>query len=406
MKWKIGLLLFLTSQLQAQDFYADASSWFGIDPNAGQNSFLTLVIPSGGRYESMASAYTALAMDSGYMESNPAGGSFLKNKELVFFHVDWIADSAIESLYYSIRPEKNDNFGIGIGFKFLHVPFTGYNNWGAQTSSVGWYSESIGTLSVSYGFIKDYYGSNILSIGTSLKVGYRGVQASLEPGQSAVSVMGDIGIMSRFNLFKGYASRDTNFSIGISFKNFGVEFIDNADPLPTQITTGIAWKFIRPITMALDFSVPINLDGSDSEMVSGAIGFDFNVTRFLDIQAGLLLKQGKPRFTLGSQVSMKDFDLIFNYTLDLATQLELFNRMSVGVRINLDSARSLIIRDEVQDLYLTGLKEYSNGNGEKALNYLYEAEKLNPNYRPVKDMIYTIEESLSLENDLRDSIRE
>ncbi|MCK5735207.1 MAG: UPF0164 family protein, partial [Spirochaetaceae bacterium] len=76
------------------DAYATASDWFGLDPNAGQNSFLSLIIPGGGKYEGMATAHTAMALDGGYLESNPAGGSFLPKTILSFSHVDWIADSA------------------------------------------------------------------------------------------------------------------------------------------------------------------------------------------------------------------------------------------------------------------------------------------------------------------------
>jgi len=405
MKLKIGILLLLISQQIYSDGYSEVSEWFGIDPNSGQNSFLSLTIPSGGKYESMASAYTALALDSSYMESNAAGSSFMRKEELVFFHVDWISDSAVESIYYTTRPEKNENFGFGVGFKFLHVPFTGYNDWGAQSNHVGWYSESIGTFNMSYGFAKDYYGSNIMSIGGSFKIAYRGVSSSLEPGQSAIAIMGDVGLISRFNMFKFYASRDTNFSIGLSIKNLGTEFIDNPDPLPTSFTTGIAWNFIRPITIALDFSFPFNLNGESAEYISGAIGFNFNITNFLDLQTGFLVKQGKPRFTLGSQVSLKNFDLMVNYTLDLATQMELFSRMSVGVRINLNTAKEYIVKDEVQELYIDGLDKYAKDNISGALNDWYEAYNINPYYKPVLNMIQAAEESLQLEKELKDNIR-
>ena len=397
-KWII--LLFLITHSVFADSYSTVSDWFGIDPNSGQNSFLTLTIPSGGKYESMSTAYTAIALDSSYMESNAAGSSLLKDEELTFFHNDWIADSSLESAYYTFRPEKNEDFGFGIGFKFLHVPFSGYNDWGAQTENVGWYSESIGTFNMSYGFIKDYYGSNIISVGGNFKIAYRGVSSSLYSGQSAFAIMGDVGIISRFNLFKYYASRDTNFSIGFSVKNLGTEYIDDNDPLPTALTTGIAWKFIRPITLALDFSIPFNLNGEVSENMSGAIGFNFEVTNFLDFQTGFLIKQGQPRFTVGSQVSLKNFDLMVNYTLDLATQMQMFNRLSVGIRINLDSAKGLVIRDEVQELYLNGLDEYSKGNWEVALNYLQEAKQLNSNYQPVLEAIEMINNDINLRNEL------
>jgi len=91
------------------DAYASASEWFGVDPNAGRNSFLILSIPSGGKYEGMATAHTAMALDGGYIESNPAAGSFLPRTILSFSHVDWIADSGLETITYTFRPEKNED---------------------------------------------------------------------------------------------------------------------------------------------------------------------------------------------------------------------------------------------------------------------------------------------------------
>src|SRR5579864_5409475 len=62
------------------------------DPNTGLTSFPTLMVPLGGISEGMGTAYAAVSMDSGFIESNPAASSVMDNAELAFYHHNWIAD--------------------------------------------------------------------------------------------------------------------------------------------------------------------------------------------------------------------------------------------------------------------------------------------------------------------------
>jgi len=405
----LGILV-LASALWADgnDAYASASEWFGLDPNAGRNSFLTLLIPSGGKYEGMATAHTAVALDGGYLESNPAAGSFLPATVLSFSHVDWIADSALETVTFAYRPDDMEDLGLGFSTKFLHVPFTGYNAWGAQydnngSSAVGWYTELIATAAVSYNFFRNFYYGG-LSVGAAVKAGYRGVSASLEPGQSAVSLMGDIGVMTRFNFLKPYASRDMNFAVGATLKNLGAEFIEDPDPLPTYASFGLAYKPMRPLTVAVDFNLPFNLNGEDAERFSIAAGLNADVAEFVSAHTGFLIKTGKPRFTLGADVRLKNMTLATNYTLDLATRLEMFDRMSVSVKVDLDTVRQLIVRDKVQELYLQGLDAYARGELDEAIRLWNECLSEDGTFTPAREMLETAKEALEYKQELRGSL--
>ena len=390
------------------DAYASASDWFGLDPDAGQNSFLSLIIPGGGKYEGMATAYTAMALDEGYMESNPAGGSFLPKTIMSFSHVDWISDSALETVSFAYRPEKNENFGLGFNSKFLHVPFTGYNDWGSQYSrygsaAAGWYTELVATAAVSYNFLQSFYFGGV-SVGASLKAGYRGVSASLEPGQNAMSLMGDFGIMTRFNFLKTYAARDMNWGVGATIKNLGAEFIDDPDPLPTYASFGLSYKPIRPITVALDFNYPFNLNGETAEKYSIAAGVNAEIASFVSAHSGVLIKTGKPRFTIGADISLKNFTLQTNYTLDLASRMELFDRMSIAIKVDMDTVKQLVIKDDVQELYLTGLDAYANGDIAVAIGYFENALSLDPTFTPAREMLATARDSMAMEEELRQTI--
>lgn len=405
----MGILTFASILwAEGNDAYASASDAFGLDPNAGQNSFLSLIIPGGGKYEGMGTAHTAMALDGGYLESNPAAGSFLPATILSFSHVDWIADSALETITFAYRPENNEDFGLGFNTKFLHVPFTGYNDWGSQynrygTSAVGWYTELIATAAVSYNFLRSFDFGGV-SIGAGLKAGYRGVSASLEPGQSALSLMGDVGVMTRFNFLKTYASRDMNWGVGLMVKNLGAEFINDPDPLPTYASLGLSYKPIRPLTVALDFNVPFNLNGEAAEEFSFAVGLNAEIASFVSAHTGVLIKTGKPRFTIGADVSLKKFTLQANYTLDLASRLELFDRMSIAIKVDLDTVKQLIVRDDVQELYLDGLDLFAQGKLSQAIGYFENCISLDPTYTPAKEMLQTAQDSLALEMELRQTL--
>src|SRR5574344_1411402 len=71
--------------------------------NVGTTSFRSFLIPSGGRAESLGSAYTGLSDDISYIEYNPAASCIMEQSELALFHNAWIADSAMETLSGTFR---------------------------------------------------------------------------------------------------------------------------------------------------------------------------------------------------------------------------------------------------------------------------------------------------------------
>jgi len=387
------------------DIYRGLSSASGIDPNAGQNSFYILSIPGGGKYEGMATAHTAVALDGGYLESNPAGGSFLPETVLSFSHLDWIADSGLETITFAFRPEKNEDFGIGFSAKFLHVPFVGYNQWGAQydrhggSSAVGWYTELLATTALSYNFLRSFYFGGV-SIGVNLKAGYRGVSSTLEPNQGALSLMGDFGIMTRFNLFKAYVGRDMNSGVGITVKNLGTEFISNPDPLPSSANIGLSYKPALPIILALDLNVPFNLNTNTHGKIGVAFGVNADIAKFISAHSGILIKPGKPRFAVGTDIMLGNISIQTNYTFDLASRPELFDRMSIAVEVNMDKVKQLLLRDEVQTLYLKGLSAYAEGNLVLAISYFENAISLDPSFTPAAEMLDTARASQKIKEEL------
>jgi len=393
--------LLLPAGADFADFYYDFSEAFSAyeDPNTGLTIFPTLLIPMGGRYEGMGTAYTAVASDSGYLEANPSGSATLEQTELSFMHHSWIADSNMEGVIYTMR---YDDLGIGFGGKFLYVPFTGYNEWGDRESR-GYISESIATLNVSYNFFSSYhfYG---LSLGSNLKVAYRNIPASIYPGQSAIAAMVDLGLLTRFNLAKFYTSRSRNFSLGAVLKNVGLPALE--EPLPTVATFGLAYSPLRPLLLAFDFNYPISFFPEEypAERWHLAGGMNVNVTEFLSVQGGFHFKADNPRISLGSSVDLENVSFVVNYNLDLSGQINPLDKFSIEAKLNLGDRGRLAQRDRIDDLYLSGLEAYAQGDISEAIRFWQQVLELDPTFTPARENIATALATQNLQQRMDDEL--
>lgn len=371
------------------------------DENTGLTIFPTLLIPLGGKYEGMGTAYTAMAIDSGFIESNPAGSAMLHRDELSFHHHSWIADTSLEGIVYSSR--KND-LGFGIGGKFLFIPFPRTGSWG-QLEATGIISESVGILNASYNFFKNYYYSG-LALGINIKGAYRDVPGILYsdkgvPVQSVAAGMVDVGALTRFNLLKFYASQTRNFSIGLAVKNIGLK--TGEDPLPMLFSGGIAYSFIKPATLAFDFNLPFSFDQENypAEQWYIATGTNIVITNFISLHAGLRLKEN-PHISMGSSIDMKQFSIVANYNLDLSGSFNPLDKFSVEAKIKLGHEDEMVRRQEVYNLFSLGVEAYANGDYLLALQYWEEALKLDPDFLPAKEHIETARKILDLQEEMEE----
>jgi hypothetical protein len=383
---------FLINALDAADFYAtlgDTEATFG-DPNTGVTAFPMLFVPVGGRYEGMGTAFTAVSNDSSFLESNPSASSLLENSELSVLHNDWIYDTNVEGLVYTVR--FND-LGIGFGGKFLYVPFTSYDTYGERNAGA-YYSESLATINVSYNFFSSYrfYG---LALGTNVKFAYRSIPNVLVPvgydSQSALAALVDFGALTRVNFLKFYPSRSKNFSIGLVLKNLGPKV--QSENLPTALTGGIAYSPLRPITLSYDLNFPLNF-GLDAagltksvESISMAGGVDVVLTDFFSMQGGFNYRGANPRISLGAVVELPSVSFVVNYTLDLTTQLEPFDRISIEATLNLGDRGRIALRAKIDELYLEGLEAYAEGDLDRAVKRWKEVLELDPEFEPAQSFL-------------------
>jgi len=398
----LQILLFLIPGLSAGDLsefyygYSDFSdnSLFS-DPNTGRTLFPTLLIPMGGLYEGMGTAYTAVARGSSFLEANPAGSSQLRNTELSIIHNNWISDSSLESVVYAYR---DGDLGLAFGTKILYLPFTAYNRWGERDSR-GYVSETVTSLNASYNFFSSYYFHGI-SLGGNLKMAYRHIPAGIYPEQSIFSVLADIGTLTRFNFLKFYSSRERNFSIGTALKNIGMP--DDGEPLPSVAAAGFAYSPIRPVLFSFDFSYPFafGLPAEQWEKWYLSSGIQVQFTQFFSIHSGFTHRGANPRFTLGSDIDFDYMNLILNYTLDLTTQVSSLDRFSVEAKMNMGDRGRADIQQQIDEYYISGLEAYAEGELQRAIDYWKAVLQIDPDFQPASKNIAIVQESLELQEEM------
>jgi hypothetical protein len=157
--------------------------------------------------------------------------------------------------------------------------------------------------------------------------------------QSTFAFMIDAGALIRFNALKYYYARERNAAASLVVRNLGPAPL--GDPLPTTTTVGLSYHPIRPVVLAFDYSVPINLvDPALSENPYWAAGVSVAVSQYVSMQTGLMIRGTNPRITMGSKIAVTGIDLNVTtpWTADQAPTPE---QVSLSVRFDFgDRGRS------------------------------------------------------------------
>ncbi|MDR0551277.1 MAG: UPF0164 family protein [Spirochaetaceae bacterium] len=412
-----GAIFLVSGALFAADWdesgYGSLSDYllgiYGIDNNAGLTAFPILNVPIGGRYAAVSGAFSAVSSDLTCLESNPAGTATLEQTGLAFFHNNWIADTKVEGAAFAIR---FGNLGLGAAGKWLWTPFAEYDDFGKNLSK-GYYSEAAGTLNVSYNFFKGYYFEGI-SVGLNLKGALRSVpdyagsqseSAAAGSGkeQSAFAIMADLGFLTRINLFKPYISNEKNTSFALVFRNYGGD-VGAGDPLPAALAAAVSYKPSRALTLSFDAAIPIyienftHVDTSLSEKPYFSFGVSGAITSFLQVSGGFTIKSGGIRAVVGAETKIDSMSFYLNYTLDLVTQLQPLNRVTIGVRFDMGDMGRAAKRAACEKAYLDGVTAYNEGRDDDARANWQEALRIDAKFQPATEALFVLENFEKLEN--------
>ena len=418
-------LVFLCGKAAANPL-TDTSSAVGdlfagmADQNEGTTSFRSLLIPFGGRTESLGNADTGLCDDISYLRFNPSAGAIQKETQVALFHNAWIADSKLETLAYTTRLKNIPHFSYGGYISCFYLPFTEYNLFGDRVNG-SYYTESIAAINASYNLLAGYDFKG-LATGITVKAGWRGMPdytnndtneiiTGSGMAQSAFAIMADVGFMLQFNFLKFYSSRDPNVRIGFSAQNLGVALtgfgdeIKRDDPLPTTFSAGMSVQFIKWITVSADFVQPVNLYEPDSYLIPYFnSGVSIQFASFVSLLAGFSLKGANPRISTGLEFEVAKIRLNMNYTLDLTTSLAPLNRISLSAKILLGDKGRSITDAQVDEYYQIGLKYYADAKWEDAILVWEEALKLNKRFDPAIQGIQSARYQIEMFQMIKDSL--
>lgn len=400
------------------DFLTDLG-YIDSSKNEGITSFRSLLIPVGGRSESLGSAYTGLCDDAGYINFNSAASCILTETQASAFHNSWIADSKMDTLVYTTRI---DNFGVGFQAGCLYMPFTEYNIFGERVNA-SYYSETNFAANVSYNFLAGYDFKGF-ALGATLKSVFRSVPDYTDNNtdaiislsglaQSGFGIMADVGMMLQFNFLKFFASRTPNVRIGISAQNLGAAFtgfgsaggIKLDDPLPTYFAAGMSCQFLPVITATFDIKQSVDLfHPSQYQTFSVSAGIILAFTKQFNLLAGAEIKGGNPRFSVGSELQLTNARLNFNYTLDLTSSLNPVNRISLSAKILLGDRGRAERQKIIDQLYLEGLEYYSNAEWENAIEKWEQVLLINKRYDPAILGIESAKSQIEMYQRVRESM--
>lgn len=209
--------------------------------SVSQAGVLFLKITPGARAGGMGEAFVAVADDATATWFNPAGLAYIKQNEMTLMHVNWLPQFKFDDLYYDFVSyvHKVPEWGtFGANIIFLNLGETERRD---EANRPG------GTFSSFETAITGSYGTTLnrcMAVGINMKFIYSHLSdrgAGAEQGSGVATSIGvDIGLLWHTPIEK--------LTFGANLANMGpkVSYIDvkQADPLPTNLKMGVAYKLV------------------------------------------------------------------------------------------------------------------------------------------------------------------
>ena len=237
-----------------------------------ESAALFLLIAPNARAAGMGEAFVAVADDASAVFWNPAGLAFQKGREITLTHANWLPDFA-DDLFYDFGTYIQSIEGIGtVGLNVTYL------NMGKQFYTGEDSPEVLGEFS-SYEFsVSGTYGT-LLSENWGIGVGLRYIRSNLAGSSIQVGAQQGDGKANAFSfdlstLYK--VPFVPKLSLGANLSNMGpkITYVDaaQADPLPTNLKIGFAYKLVdskyNRLTLVGDLNklmVKRNADGTSDD---------------------------------------------------------------------------------------------------------------------------------------------
>lgn len=299
-----------------------------------QAAVLFLMISPGARAAGMGEAFVAIADDATAAYWNPAGLAFQSGREVTLMHANWLPQ-LVSDMYYDFVAYRQYFESLG-GTLGSNVTFL---NMGEQVR-MDEYGKELGTFN-SWDLAVTLSYATRLSANLGFGLGVRYIHSHLAPlGAGAEEGKGiadgfavDVGILYRNLLIRG-------LSFGANLSNMGpkITYIDaaQADPLPTNLKVGFAYKLLdmeyNQLTLAVDTNKLLVVRRGDqaeefyqalfsawtddkADKLISSIGLEYGYSNMIFLRGGYYYDEdGKvkyPAFGAGLQYSKFRFDFAY-----------------------------------------------------------------------------------------------
>ena len=223
-----------------------------------QAALIFLLISPGARAVSMGETFVATADDATASYWNPAGLAFLKDRHLSMMHTKWLPQLVDDMSYdFLAYTQEVESFGGTIGGNIIFM------NYGEQYITMENGPAIVGTFSSWDMAVTVSYGSQ-LSENVGIGVNMKYIRSNLANINSNTAAEGkgvanafavDLGVLYHMPFLPG-------LTFGANLANMGprVSYIDpdQADPLPTNLKIGFAYKVLDSEFNQLRISVDTN----------------------------------------------------------------------------------------------------------------------------------------------------
>lgn len=299
-------------------------------------ALLFLLISPGARSAGMGEAFVAVANDASAVFWNPAGLAYQNGKQITFMHANWLP-GLTSDIFYEFLAYRMSIEGVGtIGFNVVYLDLGEQTRTDEQGNELEKFSSNEFAVSASYGAtVTDdlamgvtlrYIRSNLSKFGAGSEIG---------SGQASVFAF-DVGLLYTFP----FHSRKLLWGLNISNMGPKIAYIDEAqaDPLPTNFKTGIAYKLVdqkyNKLTLAADINKLLVTPHGDKpadpfyqalitswydeslqrelDKITRSIGMEYWYSDLIALRAGYYFdKDGKVKYTsfgAGLKYSLYGFD--------------------------------------------------------------------------------------------------
>jgi len=299
-------------------------------------ALLFLLISPGARSAGMGEAFVAVANDASAVFWNPAGLAHQYGRQITFMHANWLP-GLTSDIFYEFLAYRMSIEGVGtIGFNVVYLDLGEQQRTDEQGNELEKFSSNEFAVSASYGAtVTDNLAAGVTLRYIRSNLSKFGAGAEIGSGQASVFAF-DVGLLYNFP----FHSRKLIWGMNISNMGPKIAYIDQAqaDPLPTNLKTGFAYKLVdqkyNKLTIAADINKLLVTPHGDKpadpfyqaiitswydeplqrelDKISRSIGMEYWYSDLIALRAGYYFdKDGKVRYTsfgAGLKYSLYGFD--------------------------------------------------------------------------------------------------